>query len=126
MEKMIEFLKTLDKQTATVIQPEYIAISVGASRNGFVELDVNGDDILAKLTEKGAAIMNNEFEYPTIVEHRLTGAVVLASAPRCGTVLVSNDSTTPMGLFRMDWTDFSNDKIWERLQTGDIVTLTQV
>ena len=126
MEKMIEFLKTLDGQIAKSIPPEYIAISIGASRNGFVELNADGDDITATLTEKGAAFINRQGNYPTLVERRANGVIVLASSPTCGTVLVSNDPTMPMGLFRMDWTDFSNTAVWERLQVGDVVTLSQI
>ena len=126
MEKMIEFLKTLNGQVATSVPDEYTAISVGAARDGYIVLDIDDDnDIIATLTEKGVALITRKGDYPTLVESRTNGVIVLASAPTCGTVLVSNDPSMPMGLFRMDWTDFSNTTVWERLQVGDVVNLSQ-
>lgn len=126
MERMIEFLKILDRQIAKSIPTEYIALSIGASRDGFVELNAEGDDITATLTEKGAAFIKTKSDYPTLVENVNNGVIVLASASTCGTVLVSNEPTMPIGLFRMDWPDFSDTTIWERLKVGDVVNLTQI
>ena len=126
MEKMIEFLKTLDERVATSVPDEYTAISVGAARDGYIVLDIDDDNnIIATLTEKGIAI-TNKGKYPILVESRDNGVIVLASAPTCGTVLVSNDTSVPMGLFRMDWPDFSNTAFWEHLQVGDVVSLSQI
>ena len=125
MENVIKFLKTLDEVVATSVPDEYTAISVGAARDGYIVLDIDDDNnIIAKLTKKGIALISKG-DYPTLVECRANGAIVLASAPTCGTVLVSDDPTMSMGLFRMDWTDFSNTDVWERLQAGDVVNLTQ-
>lgn len=126
MERMIEFLKILDRQIAKSIPTEYLALSIGASRDGFVELNAEGDDITATLTEKGAAFIKTKSDYPTLVENINNGVIVLASTATCGTVLVSNEPTMPMGLFRMDWPDFSDTTIWERLKVGDVVNLTQI
>ena len=116
----------MNGQVATSVPDEYTAISVGAARDGYIVLDTDDDnDIIATLTEKGVDLITRKGDYPTLVENRANGVIVLASTPTCGTVLVSNDPTMPMGLFRMDWTDFGNTTVWKRLQAGDAVTLSQ-
>lgn len=132
MERMIEFLNTLNTSEATIVEANYLAIAIGASRQGFIDLELGKDDlILAKLTAQGAKFIQqqakSEMRFPTLLEHKPTGCIVLASNPNCGTVLVSDgsDNVFPMGLFRMDWTDFNNITIWQPLEQGDVVTLTQ-
>ena len=117
---MIEFLKLLDRQTSKPFPFEYTPMAIAASREEYVILDIVEGEIVATLTDEGEELLTREITYPTLVE--ANGVIVLASSPTCGTVLVSNDPTMPMGLFRMNWEDF---RTWTQLETGDVVTLTQ-
>ena len=80
------------------------------------------------VTSKVELSATTDITYPALFKSKDTGDVVLFTGLHTGTLLALGENSSgrcTRGYQSANWTECTDDQIWERLPIGTTVTLTQ-